>query len=310
MAADPYETLGVSRDADEAAIRSAYRSLAKKHHPDLNPNKPEAADRFKTIASAYELLSDPEKRARFDRGEIDAEGQETPKARPFYRDFSAGSGREQYTEGGGASGVDPADLDDILAQAFGRARRGGAGMGAADFPIPGQDAHYALTVGFVEAATGVTRRLTLPDGKTLDVNIPAGTETGDVLRLRGQGGPGWNGGKPGDALIETTVAPHPHFRREGDDIVVRLPVTLKEAVLGTALTVPTIKGNVRVTIPAGSGDGTRLRLRGRGIRNGHQFVELDVIVPPGDEPELAAFLRDWMPRTKFNPRDDFDGGAS
>jgi DnaJ-class molecular chaperone len=162
---------------------------------------------------------------------------------------------------------------------------------------------YSLTVSFIEAATGTTRRLSLPDGKTLDVRIPPGTEDGHVLRLRGQGGPGHNGAPAGDALIEITVAPDPRFHRDGDDIITDLPVTLKEAALGAALEVPTIHGPVKLSIPAGSGTGTRLRLRGKGIRSGHQFVQLQVVVPPGNEPELAKFLRTWTPRRQFNPRE-------
>jgi len=166
----------------------------------------------------------------------------------------------------------------------------------------GRDMQYSLTVSFVDAASGTTSRLALPDGKTLDVRIPPGTEDGHVLRLRGQGGPGYNGAAAGDALIEITVAPDPRFHRDGDDIVTDLPVSLKEAVLGTSLEVPTIHGAVRVSVPAGSGTGTRLRLRGKGIRQGHQFVQLQVVVPPGDEPDLAEFLKTWTPRKDFSPR--------
>jgi DnaJ-class molecular chaperone len=169
----------------------------------------------------------------------------------------------------------------------------------------GSDAHYALTVGFVDAAAGTTRRITLPDGRTLDVAIPAGLEDGHTLRLKGQGNPGIGDGPPGDALVEITVAPHPRFRREGDDIILTLPVSVKEAVLGATIEVPTIKGAVRLSIPANSGTGTRLRLRGRGIGGkGHQYVELQVVLPPGDEPALSAFLRDWAPAHPFDPRAD------
>lgn len=292
---DPYETLGVQRTADEAAIRAAYRKLAKKHHPDVNPDKPDAAARFGEISSAYELLSDKDKRARFDRGEIDADGNEVHQQRQYYRDTA---GHEHYEPAGGFS---QEDLEAFLAQAFGQGGRR-SDWGATGRPMPGRDMQYSLTVSFVDAAVGTTRRLTLPDGKTLDVRIPAGTEDGHVLRLRGQGGPGFNGAPAGDALIEITVAPDPRFHRDGDDIVTDLPVTLKEAVLGTALEVPTIHGPVKLSIPAGSGSGTRLRLRGKGIRHGHQFVQLQVVVPPGNEPELAEFLKTWTPKVSFNPR--------
>jgi len=286
---DPYATLGVQRSDDAAAIRAAYRKLAKTHHPDLNPGKPEAAERFKAISVAYDLLSDAEKRGKFDRGEIDAEGHEIHRAPPNYRDFA--DGHRRYS-----GNIDPEDLDSIFAQAFGA---GGRGRG---FNARGQDAHYTLTVSFIDAAIGTTRRIGMPDGKTLDVRIPAGVLDGHMLRLKGQGMPGLGDGPPGDALVEIAVAPHPLFHREGDDIVIELPVTVKEAVLGASIEVPTVKGAVRLTIPPGSGTGTRLRLRGRGIREGHQFVQLHIVQPPGEEPELAAFLKDWTPRNDFNPR--------
>jgi DnaJ-class molecular chaperone len=292
---DPYEILGVQRSADEAAIRAAYRKLAKKHHPDVNPDKPDAAARFGEISSAYDLLSDKEKRARYDRGEIDAEGHEVHQ-RQYYRDTP---GHEHYEPAGGFS---QEDLEAFFAQQFGQAGRR-SDWGATGRVRPGRDMQYSLTVSFVDAASGTTRRLALPDGKTLDVRIPAGTEDGHVLRLRGQGGPGFNGAPAGDALIEITVAPDPRFHRDGDDIITDVPVTLSEAVLGVSLEVPTVHGPVRLTVPPGSGTGTRMRLRGKGIRKGHQFVQLQVVVPPGDEPELAEFLKTWQPRSTFNPRE-------
>jgi DnaJ-class molecular chaperone len=299
---DLYDVLGVQRDAKPEAIRAAYRKLAKKHHPDLNPGKPEAAERFKTISLANEILSDPEKRGRYDRGEIDASGAEKPPERGFYREYGDAGGRTKYRA---EAGFDPEDLESIFGQAF----RAGGGRGARGqgFSARGMDAQYALTVSFLDAANGTVRRLTMPDGQTLDVTIPAGLRDGHILRLRGKGHPGIGGGAPGDALVEITVAPHPRFRREGNDIILALPVTLKEAVLGTALEVPTIKGNVRLTIPAGSGTGTRLRLRGRGISAGHQYVELQVVLPPGDEPELAEFLKTWNPRHATDPRAGMEG---
>ena len=293
---DPYEILGVKRTADEAAIRAAYRKLAKKHHPDVNPDKKDAAATFGAISSAHELLSDKDKRARFDRGEIGADGQEIHQQRQYYRDTA---GQERYQPAGGFS---QDDMEAFLNQAFGQAGRR-SDWGATGRPRPGPDMQYSLTVSFVDAATGTTRRLSLPEGKTLDVRIPPGTEDGHVLRLRGQGGAGFNGAPAGDALIEITVAPDPRFHRDGDDIVTDLPVSLKEAVLGVSLEVPTIHGPVKLSIPPGSGTGTRLRLRGKGIRHGHQFVQVKVVLPPGDEPELAEFLKTWTPKGSFNPRE-------
>lgn len=303
---DPYEILGVKKTATEAELRTAYRKLAKQFHPDLNPGKPEAAERFKHISVAYDLLSDKEKRARFDRGEIDAEGNERAPERPFYRDFAeAGRGGGQRRYAGGGMSAD--DLDDILAQAFGHARRAGP-HGRPGFDLRGADVRYTLTIDFLDAANGVTRRITLPDGRTLDVRIPAGVHDGHVLRLKGQGEPGIGQGAPGDALVEVSIAPHPYFVRQGDDIVVSLPVTIQEAVLGASLEVPTISGKVRLVVPPNSGTGTRLRLRGRGIGGrGHQYVDLRVVLPPGEEPALAEFLRGWTPTHPFTPRDEMEG---
>ncbi len=304
MAGDPYETLGVKRDADEKAIRAAYRKLAKRFHPDLNPGKPEAAERFKQINAANDILSDADKRARFDRGEIDAQGNETPR-RPTWRDFADAPGREKYHASPGfeTGGFDPGDLEDILGAAFGR---GGARPGGRGFAMRGADAQYSLTVGFLDATNGTTRRVTLPDGRTLDVRIPPGVHDGHILRLKGQGHPGHGNAPAGDALVEVTVVPHPFFRRDSDDVVLDLPITLSEAVLGAALEVPTIKGKVRLTIPLGSGTGTRLRLCGRGVNGGHQYVVLRVVVPPGEEPELAAFLKTWEPRHAVDPRAELE----
>ena len=296
---DPYDVLGVQKTDSVSAIRTAYRKLAKKHHPDLNPGKPEADAAFKEITAAHDILSDADKRARFDRGEIDAAGNEVPPQRPFYRDFGDAAGREKYQ-----ADVSPEDLDSIFAHAFGDAGffRPGGGASGQRFTARGPDAHYTLTVGFLDAANGTTRRITLPEGRTLDVRIPAGVHDGHILRLKGQGMPGLGGGPPGDALVEIAVAPHPLFRREGDDIVIELPVTVQEATLGATLEVPTIKGTVRLNVPPNSGTGTRLRLRGRGIRQGHQFVQLHVVLPPVEEPELAEFLKTWKPLHPFNPR--------
>jgi DnaJ-class molecular chaperone len=295
--ADPYETLGVRRGDSDATIRKAYRKLAKRYHPDLNPGKPEALERFKAINAANDILSDADKRARFDRGEIDAEGHETAAARPSnWRQYA---GAEPYGGSGAAGGgnFSAEDLESLFGQAFGE-RFGGSS--------PGRDMHYSVSVTFLEAANGAVRRLLLPDGKELDVNIPPGLRDGHILRLKGQGRKGLGGGGAGDALVEVSVAPHRFFRREGDDVVMDLPITLQEAVLGATIEVPTIKGAVRLAIPAGSGSGTRMRLKGRGIAGGHQYVVLKPVLPSGAEPALAEFLRNWTPVHKFNPRAELE----
>jgi DnaJ-class molecular chaperone len=288
---DPYKILGVERDASAAAIQKAYRKLAKLHHPDLNPGKPEAEAKFKEISAASALLSDPEKRAAYDRGEIDADG--TPQApRGFYRDHGDRADRTKYQSG---PSFDDEDLESLFRNAFGGRPRGG-------FALRGADLHFTLSVGFVEAAKGGVKRLTLPDGGTLDVTLPAGIRDNQILRLKGKGQPGVGGGPAGDALIEISVNPHPFFRREGKDVIVELPVTIQEAVLGAKIRVPTIDGTVNLTIAPRSNSGTRLRLKGRGIAGGHQYVELKIVLPPAEEPALAAFLADWKPVHPFDPR--------
>jgi DnaJ-class molecular chaperone len=298
---NPYEVLGVTREASEDEIRRAYRKLAKRHHPDLNPGNKQAEASFKEIAAAYDLLSDKEKRARYDRGEIDETGAERPqRAHAWYRDFAEGAPGARYHA---AEGVEPEDLDDILAMFGGAARRGGGRT----FRMRGQDLQFSLTVDFLDAANGARRRLELAPDKSLEVSIPAGIRDGQVLRLQGQGAPGIGGGPPGDALIEIRVAAHPFFRREGDDIHVDLPVTLGEAVLGGKVTVPTVTGAVAMTIPPRSNTGRVMRLKGKGLartdgQHGDQYVTLKVVLPEQADEELATFLRDWAPKHPYDPR--------
>ena len=299
---DPYTTLGVARDASQDDIRSAFRKLAKAHHPDLNPGNPQAEARFKSVTAANEILSDPEKRARFDRGEIDGAGQERPQ-HPSYRDYAESDpGRRYGPSGPQQSAWSAEDIESMFGTMFGDAARR-----RADSPLRGQDERYTLPTGFLDAINGATTRLALPDGRTLDVRIPPGTEDGQILRLRGQGAAGWNGGPSGDALIEIHVAPHPIFRRDGNDIRLDLPVSLAEAVLGGPVEIPTPGGLVRMKIPPRSDTGAELRLRGRGVpahagRNaGDLYATLRVVVGQPDA-ALETFLRDWKPEHKPNPR--------
>ena len=297
----PYEVLGVKPDASAEEIRKVYRKLAKQLHPDLNPGKPAAEERFKAVSAAYDLLSDPEKRARYDRGEIDESGAERPP-RSYYRGYAEGAeGRKYQPEGE----MDLGDLEDLFA-AFGSGGRGWRGRGGEGFRARGADRLFTLTVDFVEAAAGATKRLSLAPEEWLDVTIPPGINDGQVLRLRGKGGPGLGGGPVGDALIEVRVAPHPLFRRDGDDIRIELPVSLAEAVLGARVTVPTVTGPVTMTIPKGSDSGSQLRLRGKGIQRkpgaGDQYVTLKVVLGPSGDPELSEFLEKWAPRHPFDPR--------
>jgi DnaJ-class molecular chaperone len=299
-ARNPYEVLGVKKEASEDELRAAYRKLAKQHHPDLNPGNKAAETRFKEIAGAYDLLSDKEKRQRFDRGEIDASGAERPEhAYSRYRGFAEGAPGERY-ESHSAEGISPEDADDLFAF-FGRGGRGGT------IRLRGSDVHYSLKVDFLTAIKGARQRLSLAPDRNLEVAIPAGVRDGQILRLAGQGGAGLNGGPPGDALIEISVTPHAFFRREGDDIHLDLPVTLAEAVLGAKVTVPTATGPVSMTIPANANTGRVLRLKGKGAprpdgTQGDQYVTLKVVLPDGGDADLAKFLKDWAPKHPYDPR--------
>jgi DnaJ-class molecular chaperone len=299
MADDPYKILGVSKTATAEEIRAAYRTLAKKHHPDLNPNNKGAEEAFKTLNAANDLLSDPAKRARYDAGEIDASGAERAPPRG-YRDYAEAPQGARYAYAG--AGAEPGEnFEDLFANLFGE--RGARPSG----PARGRDASYTLTAEFLDAVNGATKRLTLPDGQTLDVKIPPGTSDGDILRLRNRGMPGRDGGPAGDALIEIHVAPHASFRRDGQDISVTLPISVREAVLGAKISAPTPAGPVALTIKPGADTGTKMRLKGRGVpahgaqAAGDLYVTLELHLGPPDE-ALAAFLRDHPTSQTHNPR--------
>jgi DnaJ-class molecular chaperone len=299
LAVDPYTTLGVKKQATQDEIQKAYRRLAKKLHPDLNPGNKIAEDKFKDVSAAYDLLGDSEKRARFDRGEIDASGTERPR-QPYYRDFADQNGRSAYTNNSGFSDFgDFAGSEDILSEIFGRA--GGAGRRRR-----GQDVHYHLELSFLNAVNGGKQSIVLPDGNTLDVTIPPGTRDGQILRLRGKGRPAPAEGPAGDALIEISVLPHPYFTRKGDDIYLDLPISLKEAVLGAKVRIPTPGGAVAVAVPKWSNTGRVLRLKGRGVprvdgSKGDEYVKLMLMLPEKPDPKLEAFIAGWEP-VEYSPR--------
>ena len=297
--ANPYEVLGVTPAASAAEIQKAYRKLAKQLHPDLNPGDKSAEEKFKEVAGAYDLLSDADKRKRFDNGEIDGTGAERPQHN-FYRDFATSDNGHHYTDNSGYA--DFMDSDDAFAELLRRGQQARANR-------RGRDLHYSLAIDFADSISGTNKRLTLPDGDTLDVRIPPGVLDGQVLRLKGKGAPGSGKGAAGDALIEVEVVPDRRFTREGDDISLELPISLSEAVLGGRVRVPTPTGDVTMSVPKGSNTGTTLRLKGKGAPHsgggfGDQFVKLKVVLPRTPDPELEAFVSNWEKGKDFNPRED------
>lgn len=303
---DPYNILGVAKNASEAEIKKAFRALAKKHHPDTHPGDGGAAKRFQEISAAYDILGDKEKRAKFDRGEIDATGNPRgfdPRAHGF-QSGPYGGGRDFHFEYGGPGGGETAHgfrAEDIFADLFGGL--GGDGKKRTQ-PRKGEDFALAVTVSFDEAVRGGTRRIALPDGREIDVRIPTGLKDGQQIRLKGQGGAGRQGGPSGDVLMTVTVAPHPCFTRDGNNLKLDLPITLKEAVLGGAVTVPTLTGPVALKVPPGSNSGAVLRLKGKGIEAkptpGDLYVRLVVTLPDKPDAGLKKFAEGW--KTAYDPR--------
>jgi len=325
---DPYDVLGVQKSASADDVKRAYRKLAKKLHPDANKNDPKAAQRFAELNSAYEILGEDDKRKAFDRGEIDAEGK--PRFRGFegfghghpggaggregvFETFSfgpegfrrSGAGRSGFSGGGG--------FEDIIKDMFGGAARGsrssfGSTFEPEDFgTAPSRDIQASLTITLPEAASGTTKRVHLPSGKEVEVKIPAGLADGQQIRLRGQGLTGPHGA--GDVLISVTIAPHPLFNRDGNDLRLDLPVTLYEAVLGAKVRVPTLTGAVELAIPAGSSSGRTFRLRSKGLKakgggQGDLYATLRIVLPDGGDPELEELMRRWQTQKPYNPRSD------
>lgn len=308
MSDDLYATLGVNRDASQDDIKRRYRKLAKELHPDLNPDKPDVAGRFSDVTAAYDILSDPDTRRKYDRGEIDAQGHERPQ-QGTYRDFAdAPEGAKYYRQEGFP---DDEALHDFFADLFqgqddGRRRYRMRAHGA--------DVAYSLTVDFLDAAKGAKKRVTMADGRSFDLAIPAGARDRQTLRLKGQGQPGFDGGQSGDAYIELHIKPHNIFRRKENDVHIELPVSPAEALLGGQVEVLTIDGAVTMTVPKGSNAGSTLRLRGKGIvdprsgQRGDQYVHLKIVLPKTGDPALEEALRGWQADHPYNPRDEWGQG--
>lgn len=294
---DPYAVLGVARTSSQDDIKQAYRRLAKQYHPDLNRSDSSVEKKFKEINAAYALLSDPKQRKDFDEGRIDASGD---RRRPGFSGTRGGGGERR------GFSFDP----DIFSDLFGRGRRSGPRTDAprAGAATKGADVEYSVRIGFLEAVRGTRKRLTLADGKVLNVTVPPGTEDRKTLRLKGQGQPGRAGGPSGDAFIEVHVDPHPMFERAGNDVEIELSVTLPEAVLGATVEVPTVDGKVALRIPPGSSGGSRLRLKGKGVadpvtkRRGDQFVRVRLVLPPAIDDELRTFMEGWAKRNAYEVR--------
>jgi DnaJ-class molecular chaperone len=318
---DPYEILGVPRGASAAAIKSAYRKLAKKHHPDSNKNDPKAAARFSEINTANEILGDEDKRKQFDRGEIDGEGK------PRFQGFPGGGGSgarggpggfESYTfrSGGGPSGNSGGGggFEDILNSMFGGAARGARQGGGSPFEFDAGaigldlDLSVAMTVTLEEAVNGAEKRVRLPSGKELNVRVPAGVTSGQQIRLKGQG-ENAPGHPPGDLLITVNIAPHAFFKVDGNDLKIDLPITLYEAVLGGKVRVPTLGSAVELTLPKNTSSGRIFRLKGKGLPKpagvvGDLFVTTRIALPDGNDAELETLMQKWRDKHPYSPRRD------
>jgi len=305
VAGDPYKELGVSKGASADEIKKAFRKLAKELHPDKNPGDKAAEERFKRITAAFDLLGDAEKRAKYDRGEIDADGRE--QFRGFGGGHPGGGGRQGGFGGfggsGGRGGFEDIDLEELFG-AFGGGGRAKSGFGGGFGGGKGQDVRATLDISLEDAIAGTTRRIQFSDGRMLDVAIPKGASEGQVIRLKGQGAPG-RGGQAGDALIELKIAPHPVFKRDGADLTMDLPVSVPDAVLGGKIQVPTPEGAVMMTIPKGSNSGKVLRLKGRGAyaggKRGDLLAKLAVTLPETPDDELIRFATEWRDKRPYKP---------
>ena len=302
MARDPYQELGVSRSASADEIRKAFRKLAKQHHPDTNPGDKAAEERFKQVSAAFDILGDAEKRKKFDAGEIDADGRETMRGfggggGPFGQQGGPWGGQGRYSET-----MEGGDLGDLFSEILGR-RGGGGGFGG--FSQRGSDVRAKLEIDLEEAIHGAKKRIAFSDGRTIDVTIPKGAEEGQTLRLKGQGSPGRGG--PGDAFIELVMRPHPIFRREGEALVMDLPVSIPDAVLGGKVEARTPDGAVTLTVPKGANSGQSLRLKGKGLsdsrgKRGDLLARIVLMLPDKPDQELEGFAERWRKERPYTPR--------
>ena len=298
MSDNLYDILGVPKRATDDDIRRAFRKLAKENHPDLHPGNTAASERFKKITNANEILSDPEKRRLYDAGEIDGRGEQR---RQTWRNPAGAGGPKARTQ---TSSFDDMGFSDIFSDMFG----GGRGdPRARSFTARGQDLRYTLEIEFLEAAGGAKKRVTLPDGGSLDLTVPEGVTDGQTLRLKGKGAPGQKGGEPGDALVEVKVRPHPQFKRQGDDIAIEIPISIDEAVLGAKIEVPTISGRVQLSIPKGTSSGKTFRLKGKGVRSrpgaepGDELVTVRIVLPDTIDDSLSYFFSEWRQKNGYDP---------
>ena len=317
MAQDPYKVLGVARGASDDEIRKAFRKLAKDLHPDRNPGDAVSEEKFKQVSAAFDILGDVDKRKKFDRGEIDADGRETmrgfhPGGGGFDRSGfgqggfgQGGFGQGGFGQGGGGQSF---DFDDIVSEMFSGRQGAGFGGGARGFAHKGADVRFRLEVELEDAIRGGSKRISLPDGRILDVNIPKGAHAGQTLRLRGQGHPGRNGGAQGDALIEIDIRPHPVFRQEGADLYMDLPVSLPDAILGAKVEAPTPDGTVALTVPRHANSGQQLRLKGKGAvdpangKRGDLIAKLMIALPEPPDPALDRLAEEMRTKRPYQPK--------
>lgn len=303
MTEELYKVLGIEKNASQAEGKKAHRSQAKKLHPDLNPGDKASEESFKKVQAAYSVLSDEEKRRQYDAGEIDAEGNKNPQQ--YYCEYANAGGDHPYAS---RAGFD--DLGDIFSDIF---RTQQENSERTHVRMRGGDISYRVDISFLEAIKGAKERVTMHDGKTLDITVPPGLRDGQISRLRGKGMPGLGGGTPGDAHVEIHVNSHRMFRRQGRDILIDLPVGLNEAVLGAKVQVPTARGSVSMTIPPGSNTGDTLRLQGMGVAAhgkhaaGNQLETLHVVLPKKTDSRLRDFLEDWAKDNSYDPRQSMEG---